>query len=129
GWVRGRDHVKVNWPDEVVAAYGSGFDLEDCKAWKVRSAAPAAHAPVSSDVPILILAGQYDPVTPAELGRKLLPHLSHARLVVIPGAGHALARTKCGRALMAQFLTEPTATLDDSCVGETARAFHFQTAE
>ncbi|WP_129775663.1 alpha/beta hydrolase [Peristeroidobacter soli] len=125
-WAKGNP-VRGDWPREVADSYGSGYNIDDCKVWKVRSADRSLHLPVHSDVPVLILAGQYDPVTPPELGRLLLADLKNARLIVIPGAGHALTRMPCGRSLIDQFAANPTGDLDERCVAEAAKSFKFRT--
>lgn len=43
------------------------------------------------DVPVVVLAGERDAVEPPKVFRDhLLPHLAHARLTTVPGAGHLL---------------------------------------
>lgn len=46
--------------------------------------------PVRSDTPVLILAGEYDPVTPVSMAREIAGHLPNSQLVVIPQMSHML---------------------------------------
>jgi len=39
-------------------------ELSICNAWELVPAPPFIPEPVSSDIPVLILAGTYDPITP-----------------------------------------------------------------
>jgi len=126
GWGGRRRPVSGSWPPEVVAAFKYPYDRPDCQAWKVRSAPAALHGRVSSDLPVLILVGGYDPVTPPVLAKAMLPALPQARLVVMPGRGHSITTTQCGQMLLSQFIADPARPPDESCVTATGRDFHFQ---
>lgn len=114
------------WPEKVVASFKYPYGREDCRTWRVRSAADNLHLPVRSDLPVLILAGQYDPVTPPQLGEALLRDLPNAHLVVMPGLGHSSTQTLCGQMLLAQFISRPQTPIDESCVPASGRAFAFK---
>ncbi len=47
--------------------------------------------------PTLLVWGDADPVSPVGIGEYLLQRLRHARLVVIKGGDHALARDQAGK--------------------------------
>lgn len=126
GWGGTLQRPAGDWPAKVVAAFQYPYGRKDCGAWRVRSAADSLHAPVRSDLPVLILSGQYDPVTPPALGRMLLADLPRARMFVIPGHGHTLTDTFCGQVLLGQFIANPAAPIDDSCIASTGHAFSFE---
>ena len=88
---------------------------------------PLASAPLTSTVPALMLAGELDPSTPAELTSSiqselhgphqtfvLVPHTTHG---VIDGSPTADGRD-CGRQLFLEFLADPTAPLDAGCAAD-----------
>ena len=78
--------------------------LRPCDFWPRGRVPEGYREPVTSDVPVLLLSGELDPVTPpawAEDARKTLPHSLH---VVLPGVGHGTSSIGCARALMADFL-------------------------
>ncbi len=62
------------------------FDL--CSDWGTRQAPPLENEPVSSDIPTLILAGEYDPITPPLWGRLVAESLLQSAYVEFPGQGH-----------------------------------------
>lgn len=76
-------------------------------AWGNPDLGDAFRAPVRSDVPVLVLAGELDPRTPVENGREIVKHLSNGKLVVLPGAGHAfdLFGSPEVREVLTRFLT------------------------
>ena len=69
------------------------------------AAMPADFAtPVISDVPVLLLSGGLDPVTPPAYGAEVREALSHSRHVVAPGYGHIVSPHACAPRLVAAFV-------------------------
>ena len=66
---------------------------------------PSFNDPVSSGVPILMIAGSDDPVTPPKYAAAALPYLPNAKLVLVRGAGHGVF-TSCTNRLMIAFIRE-----------------------
>ena len=92
-----------------------------CDAWHDERADSTFLRPVRSEIPTLILAGEFDPATPPDYGRRAAETLPNSTFVEAAGLGHGvLAYTKCTRDLMATFLDEPAARLDTGCVSEIA---------
>ena len=91
-----------------------------CEVWNLDPLAPAAVDPVRSDVPALVLAGSYDPVTPPVWSRTTAEHLPKSTYVEFPGYGHDVTTDNpCAADLEAMFVADPAGELDTSCV-ETA---------
>jgi len=90
-----------------------------CALWP-RGERPADfHQPLVSALPVLILAGQYDPVTPPAYGSAMLRTLSNARLLLAPGQGHVVIGAGCMQRLVDQFIDQLTPrSLDDHCLLE-----------
>jgi pimeloyl-ACP methyl ester carboxylesterase len=44
--------------------------------------------PVRSDIPVLILSGEYDPITPVSMAKEIAQYLPNNQLVVIPQMSH-----------------------------------------
>jgi pimeloyl-ACP methyl ester carboxylesterase len=91
---------------------------EMCATWHVDPAQARANAPVASNVPTLILAGEFDPITPPLWGRRLLRTLPNARFVQIPGQSHGAMFNRCGGQMTLAFLRDPSAPLDGDCVAK-----------
>ncbi len=66
------------------------------------------------DVPVLLLSGSLDPVTPPRWGAEAASHLSKATHVVAPGS-HGLGGP-CITQIMKASLQHPDQPLDTSCV-------------
>lgn len=87
-----------------------------CRAWNVAAAAPSEHEPVASDVPVLVLAGAFDPDTPPQWGRSLLERMPHARMILFPGESHGAGFNRCGAAIETAFFHDPSGPLPLECV-------------
>ena len=73
--------------------------------------------PVTSDVPVLILSGGLDPVTPPSYGAEVASTLPNSRHVVAAGYGHIVSPHACAPRLIAAFIDDPDfAELPPTCV-------------
>jgi pimeloyl-ACP methyl ester carboxylesterase len=94
----------------------STLTLAACPAWPVAAAA-GAHQPAASAVPILMLSGELDPVTPPQWATQAARRLPHAYHVVFPAAGHGvLSASGCSSRIVARFLADPTKRPYDDCL-------------
>ena len=46
--------------------------------------------PVVSDIPTLVVAGEYDPITPAKWAESAASHLANSFYFLFPGGGHGV---------------------------------------
>jgi pimeloyl-ACP methyl ester carboxylesterase len=103
-----------------------------CTVWP-RGHRPAQfHEPFTSALPVLLLAGQYDPVTPPAYATDLLRTLTDARLLLAPGQGHGVIGAGCMPKLVRQFIEDlKPRSLDDRCLlqlGDTPAFVDFNGA-
>lgn len=78
---------------------------DTCAAWPARQDLPAtSFAPVRSAVPVLILSGATDPLTPRAWAEEAARTLSGATLVSFPLRGHSLQSGSCVSGIVAAFL-------------------------
>jgi pimeloyl-ACP methyl ester carboxylesterase len=114
--------------DEIKPALGGTFYGEArarlyqkaCAEWP-RGEVPAKfRAPIKSDIPVLMLSGALDPVTPPEAATLLLKGLPNARQIIIHNATHSTY--DCAERLAREFIERGTAQgLDASCVEQIKR--------
>jgi pimeloyl-ACP methyl ester carboxylesterase len=112
-------------PDEIARETAGSFigdqrvrsQVEACAVWPKGDLPKNYHAPIKSDVPVLIVSGNLDPVTPpmwGEIGLRSFPKGVH---VVVPG-GHTPFNS-CVASLARQlYLSGTTAGLDTGCVSK-----------
>ncbi len=99
-------------PELIEAGYA--FTAEDlseeralCERWGVDALGPKEDAAVRSDLPALILAGEFDPITPSAWGRLAAESLPNSVFVELPATGHgALFQVEhaCAMSLVEAFL-------------------------
>ncbi len=75
---------------------------------------------VTTDVPTLLLSGDLDVATPTFRSQEVADALPNATMVVFPGRTHVQIAgvNLCAGQMMTQFVLDPTAPLDTSCVAE-----------
>lgn len=87
--------------------------------------------PISSDVPVLLLSGAFDPITPAFTGEEILPTLPNNFSFEFPYGGHVqfLTGNPCAQSIVSAFIADPSAEPDSSCITESAPLPFALTAE
>lgn len=90
-----------------------------CNIWP-RGEVPADfNQPIESDKPVLLLSGEFDPVTPPEYAEMVLQHLSNGRHLVAPGQGHSVSGRGCLGDLVTEFvIAADHSGLDAACLSQ-----------
>jgi len=107
-----------------------GFEVmalpDICSVWKVKPAKPIANQPVSSTIPTLVVAAQYDAYTTPDWGRKTATRFKNSFFFEIPWAGHGPAfSVPCVSGMIADFIDDPTVTPKSDCIETTRKQFKF----
>lgn len=91
-----------------------------CERWGVEQQPAAFNTLLRSDVdvPILMMEGRFDPITPPA-GTERVAEALDVPVLKFPNAGHgAVSSSDCARGIYLAFLDDPTATPDTSCMDE-----------
>lgn len=100
--------------------------LATCKAWDVPLLGDEVHAAAKGDMPVLVLSGEFDPLTPPEFGAQAAAGFPNATQVRFKAQGHGLAPANaCAASLIANFLNAPAEPLDTKCA--QGRPIEFST--
>lgn len=104
-------------PDSLMGpAFVSGLKAE-CEVWPKGAMASDFHAPVQSDKPVLLLEGEWDPVTPPRYAESVASHLPNSKLLVAAGQGHSVMGRGCLPKLARDFVERADVkALDSSCL-------------
>lgn len=105
--------------------FGPGAGLEivrACARWPRGDVPRGFRDPVESDVPVLLLSGDLDPVTPPSWALDAKKTLRRSASVVLSGTGHTAAVSACARRIAARFVEGGTEVgLDTACAGKSPR--------
>jgi len=106
----------------------SGFMV--CEEWDSGQADPIENEPVTSEVPTLLMAGEFDPITPPAWARHAAETLSNSTVIEFPGVGHGASIVAgCPFDTMIAFLDDPTTPPDDACTADMAVEFAVPSVE
>ncbi len=78
--------------------------VETCKVWPQGPIDDDFTQPFASEVPVLVLSGEVDPVTPPVNGTRAANYLQNARAITLPGQGHGQIQVGCMPRLLADFV-------------------------
>lgn len=97
-----------------------------CEVWPRGVADADIKDPLASDIPVLLLSGEADPVTPPAYAEQAAAGFTRARHLVGPAQGHGLVGEGCVPRLIAEFAqgADPAALAGD-CVGQLGPAPFF----
>ena len=131
------EHIPLTTEDEIRGS-GRGTMVGDnsnlglmaaCREWPAGELPKGYSEPVNTDVPILAISGDEDPVLPPHRAEEALRWLPNAAHVIVPGAAHGPSFPGCTTALAKRFLDAGSARdLDPSCASTHQRPAFTTTA-
>jgi pimeloyl-ACP methyl ester carboxylesterase len=100
--------------------------LAMCEVWPGGVVDEDLKAPLRSQVPALLLSGEFDPVTPPAYAAAAAPGFADHAQVTFRGQGHIQLGLRCAQTLVRRFLDAGTAAgLDTSCADDVDPAPFF----
>jgi pimeloyl-ACP methyl ester carboxylesterase len=122
------DEMKADPADE-----GSllGIDMittlqAQCAVWPHQKRPADFRQPLRGNGPVLILSGEFDPVTPPRYGDEVQRNLPNSRHLIVRGQGHNVLPVGCMPKLFAAFVDSANAkTLDAKCLDKVPYAVPF----
>jgi pimeloyl-ACP methyl ester carboxylesterase len=104
----------------IFGNYRVAQQVRAARLWPRGKLPPGYDQPVVSDVPVLLISGYQDPVTPPQWAEEVARHLSRSRHVILKHGAHLpdnLSHYECLDKLMMEFLDAgDAAQLDIHCV-------------
>jgi pimeloyl-ACP methyl ester carboxylesterase len=112
-------------PDTLLGDSLIEISRQQCQQWPHTRVGTEFHEPVRSEVPVLLLSGEFDPVTPPAYAEQVVQHFPNGRHLVGPGQGHGISSRGCAPKLLAEFVSAGSATeIDAGCLEDLgARPF------
>jgi len=97
-----------------------------CSVWPHGQRPADFRKPLTGNVPVLILSGEFDPVTPPRYGDEVLKTLPNGRHLIVRGQGHNVLPVGCMPKLFARFVdTADAKKLDAKCLDTVPYAVPF----
>lgn len=96
--------------------------LELCRKWDVPPLGATADQPVASNIPTLLFAGAFDPITPPPFAQAAAETISPSYLFVFSAYAHgALTSGNCPDRILAEFVRNPERPPDGECIRSVER--------
>ncbi|MFC1948368.1 alpha/beta fold hydrolase [Chloroflexota bacterium] len=91
-----------------------------CEYWTGTMPDPVENEPVHSNIPTLILSGEFDPITPPAWGLLASETLSNSWFFEFPGLGHdvLVSGSNCPLEIGLEFIDNPYSEPDTTCLTE-----------
>jgi pimeloyl-ACP methyl ester carboxylesterase len=91
--------------------------LTVCQSLGAETPDPKENEPVVSDIPTLVMSGEFDPITPPEFGKEAAATLSHSYFYEFPGLSHGVSPSNdCTLGIAKAFFNDPNTAPDTSCI-------------
>lgn len=98
-----------------------GFLKAQCEVWPHSKRAADFRAPLTGNVPVLLLSGEFDPVTPPRYGTAVAKFLPNSKHIIVKGQGHNVMPVGCMPKIFARFIDSAEAkNLDAKCLDSLA---------
>ncbi|MDJ0700325.1 MAG: alpha/beta hydrolase [Woeseiaceae bacterium] len=111
--------------DAIAASYIGPLQLEAietmCSIWPKGPVDETLHEPLATDLPVLLLSGDADPITPPRYAELAAESLRNSRHIIGQDQGHGQASVGCVPRLLADFVE--TLDLESLDAGCTERSF------
>lgn len=114
--------------DETRASFLGGMEVRRFPALCKLVNVPAVPwvAPTRLDMPVLMLSGALDPVTPPHRAEAAARSMARFQHVVVPQLGHGVSSSGCAPQLMRSFLDRPGQPVETQCLAKvTAPGFQL----
>ncbi len=97
--------------------------IADCAMWNVQPLGSYVDNPIVTDIPTLLLSGEFDPITPPRFAAMVAENIKGSYSYTVPAVGHGSFDDPCGFEIATQFLNDPTNEPDLSCLADEKLVF------
>lgn len=113
--------AQTNRYPEFQGAESEIFSREICEYWGVEPAPPIDNQPITSDIPVLLMSGEFDAITPSRWAAAMQANLPNSFHVIFPGWMHSVTTywsNPCGMEVANAFFNDPSKEPIIDCFGE-----------
>lgn len=98
-----------------------------CSIWNIPKANALENKPVKSDIPTLIIAGEYDAYTPPAWGRQTAKNLKNSYFIELPWLAHGagFSAPQCVREMISGFFDTQKFSENKACLESIGNKYKF----
>ncbi|HSC85773.1 MAG TPA: alpha/beta fold hydrolase [Polyangiaceae bacterium] len=104
--------------EELRSPLSGSHYVDYCAHWPVTAAPALENEAVHSSSRVLVLSGEFDPITPPSYAQMVSLDLENSQYFELPGESHGASTGDCGLSIVQAFLEDPSASLDGACALE-----------
>jgi pimeloyl-ACP methyl ester carboxylesterase len=108
-------------PSQYAGMKSSAVPLSICKIWKVERASENENKPFSTNVPVLLINGEFDPDTPYAWGKQMQNAFPNSYHFIFKGMSHTPTQywdNNCGMEVAQSFFNNPLTRPELKCFKE-----------
>ena len=97
------------------------FETNICEVWGVEKVSIAENQPINSDIPVLLISGEYDEITPSKWAIEMNNNLSKSFHLIFKGWKHTPTTNwsnQCAMTSANDFFNNPNLKPDSNCFEE-----------
>lgn len=110
--------IETNKYPEVKGLSPAVFDKEICDAWGVKNVSDIENKAVTSHVPVLLISGEYDELTPAKWANAMTHNLTNSYHLIFKGWKHGPTTNwsnPCAMQVANDFFNDPSSQPNPDC--------------
>jgi pimeloyl-ACP methyl ester carboxylesterase len=113
--------TNARYPVAEWANRDNAANMALCKQWPARPIDARDAVPLQTDVPLLVIGGEYDAGSPPHYAEMIAAASQHGFDFTVPEAGHGalIGADPCANGLVYSFLTDPLRRPTDECLANT----------
>lgn len=106
---------------EIAGLSPATFESKICDIWGVEKVSNIENEPIKSDVPVLLISGEYDEITPSKWAKEMNKKLTNSFHLIFKGWKHTLTtnwENQCAMEAANDFFNNPRVNPNPECLNE-----------
>ncbi len=121
--------IETNKYPEVKGLSPTVFDNEICEIWSVKKVSEIENKAVRSDIPVLLISGEYDNETPVKWAESMANNLTNSYNLIFKGWKHGPTTywsNPCAMQAANEFFNNPTIKPNPECFAEIKKVQYLK---
>lgn len=117
-------NIETNKYPEIKGLSPAVFDVDICEIWSVRKVPEIENFAIQSDIPVLLISGAYDELTPVKWAEAMIPNLKNSYHMIFKGWKHGPTTNwsnPCAMQAANDFFNDPAEKPNPKCFAQIKR--------